>query len=171
MKKIKNILLTAVIALSSLSFTFAQSKVAHVDTSELSRLLPEAKTAMAEMEKLSKTFEEEVKDMVEAFQAKLKQYEAEQMNQTPEENQKRQVEISGQEQSIQGFQQQAQAQLQKRNIEYMTPITEKLMKAINDVADELGIDYVLDSTPGALRGVIRFQGEDITEQVKVKLGL
>ena len=35
MKKIKNILLTAIIALSSLSFTFAQSKVAHINTQEL----------------------------------------------------------------------------------------------------------------------------------------
>ena len=34
MKKIKNIILTAIIALSSLTFTFAQSKVAHLNVSE-----------------------------------------------------------------------------------------------------------------------------------------
>ena len=32
MKKINKIILTAIIALSSLTFTFAQSKVAHINT-------------------------------------------------------------------------------------------------------------------------------------------
>ena len=100
MKKINKIILTAVIALSTLNFTFAQSKVAHINTQELVASMPEMNTAKAELEKLAKTYETDIQTMAAELQSKVKQYDTEAPNQTDEENQKRLQEVQGMEQSI-----------------------------------------------------------------------
>ena len=172
MKKIKNILLTAVIALSSLSFTFAQGKVAHVNSNEIVPLLPEAIDARGEAEKLENTYKSDLEDLIGVIQAKVQQYEAEAVNQTPDENRKRQQELAELEQSYQAYQQQAQRDMQQKSMEWMKPINEKFMKAIDEVCEELGLDYVFDIGGNGNRGLlIRFNGKDITPEVKAKLGV
>ena len=114
MKKINKIILTAIIALSSLTYTFAQSKVAHINTQELVASMPEMNTAKAELEKLAKTYETDIQTMAAELQSKVKQYDTEAPNQTDEENQKRLKEVQGMEQSIRQYQQQAQYDLQKK---------------------------------------------------------
>ena len=97
MKKINKIILTAIIALSSLTYTFAQSKVAHINTQELVASMPEMNTAKAELEKLAKTYETDIQTMAAELQSKVKQYDTEAPNQTDEENQKRLQEVQGME--------------------------------------------------------------------------
>jgi len=168
MKKINNIILTAVIALSSFSFTYAQSKVAHINTQELVGSMPEMNTAKAELEKLAKTYETDIQTMAAELQSKVKQYDTEAVNQTDEENQKRLQEVQGMEQSIRQYQQQAQSDLQKKEFDLLKPISEKAQAAIIKVANGQGFDYVLDSTQG--QGVILANGKDLMVDVKSELG-
>jgi len=170
MKNLKSILLTMLVMLGTLTFTYAQNKVAHVNSSEIVPLLPEAIDARGEAEKLNNTYEKEIQDLAAAIQAKYQQYAAEAENQTDETNAERQRELADQEQSAQAYQRQIQEDMQKKSIEWMKPINEKFMKAVDAVADKLGIDYVFDV--GANRGLlIRFKGKDITPEVKAELGL
>ena len=168
MKKINRIILTAVIAISSLNFTFAQSKVAHINTQELVASMPEMNTAKAELEKLAKTYETDIQTMAAELQSKVKQYDTEAPNQTDEENQKRLQEVQGMEQSIRQYQQQAQSDLQKKEFDLLKPISEKAQAAIIKVANAQGFDYVLDSTQG--QGVILANGKDLMGDVKSELG-
>ena len=57
---------------------------------------------------------------------------------------------------------------QKKEFDLLKPITEKAQAAINKVAQELGFDYVLDSTQG--QGVIVANGVDLMTEVKKELG-
>jgi len=171
MKKIKNIILTAVIALSSLSFTFAQSKVAHLNVSEVMMLMPETKSAESDLQKLAQTYQSEIKDLEEAYAAKVKQYDAEAVNQTDETNQSRLQEVQEMQQSMQQYNQQAQKDLQKQQIDRIVPIQEKILAAINAVADSQGIEYVFDSTPGQGQTGLVFKGKDLAEDVRKELGL
>lgn len=164
-------MLTAVIALSSLNFTFAQSKVAHLNVSEIMRLMPETKIAESDFQKLAQTYQAELKDLEEAYGAKVKQYGAEEANQMPEENQKRFEEIQEMQQSMQQYNQQAQQDMQRKQIDMIVPIQEKVLAAINAVADSQGIDYVFDSTPGQGQTGLVFKGKDLAEDVKKELGL
>ena len=66
----------------------AQSKVAHISTDLLLSLMPETKALNADLEKLSKTYESELKGENDKLEAKLKKYEAEVDSQTDEVNQK-----------------------------------------------------------------------------------
>ena len=168
MKKINKIILTAIIALSSLTYTFAQSKVAHINTQELVASMPEMNTAKAELEKLAKTYETDIQTMAAELQSKVKQYDTEAPNQTDEENQKRLQEVQGMEQSIRQYQTQAQQDLQKKEFDLLKPITEKAKNAILKVGKAKGFDYVLDASQG--QGVIFAGGTDLLVDVKTELG-
>ena len=166
MKKIK---LSFVILFFAISFsTFAQSKIAHINTTDLVASMPEMNDAKAELEKLAKTYETDIQTMAADLQSKVKQYDSEAVSQTDEENAKRLQEVQGMEQSIRQYQAQAQQELQKKEFDLLKPITEKAQEAINKVAGELGYDYVLDSTQG--QGVIVANGADLMEDVKKELG-
>ena len=166
MKKIRISLLAILLAFSF--STFAQSKIAHINTTELVASMPEMNDAKSELEKLAKTYETDIQTMAAELQSKVKQYDTEAAAQTDEENAKRLQEVQGMEQSIRQYQAQAQQELQKKEFDLLKPITEKAQAAISKVADAMGFDYVLDSTQG--QGVIIANGTDLMIEVKKELG-
>lgn len=168
MKQFKTLLFAAILFVGATSLTVAQSKIAHINTTELVQSMPEMKAAQAELEKLSKTYEAEMKTMATEYQNKLKQYQAEAESQTEEENTKRAQEVQGMEQSIRQFQAGAQQDLGKKEEEMLKPILEKAKAAIQKVAKAQGFQYVLDSTPGS--GVLVSEGKNLMPDVKKELG-
>ena len=182
MKKIKMLLMSVFCVITFNSI--AQSKIAHINTTELVASMPEMNEAKSELEKLAKTYETDIQTMAAELQSKVKQYDTESENplkfaagwqdnislqsQNEQENAKRLQEVQGMEQSIRQYQAQAQQELQKKEFDLLKPITERAQAAINKVADALGFDYVLDSTQG--QGVIVSNGTDLMEEVKKELG-
>lgn len=168
MKHLKTLVLATALLIGSTSIMNAQSKVAHINTQELVSSMPETKAAQAEIDKLRKTYEADIKTMGTEYQNKIKQYDAEASTQTDEENQKRMQEVAGMEQSIRQFQAQAQQDLQKKEFDLLKPITERAKAAIQKIARAQGFQYVLDSTQG--QGVILAEGTDLMAAVKKELG-
>jgi outer membrane protein len=169
MKQFKTLLFAAALFIGATSFTQAQSKIAHINTQELIQAMPEMATAQAEMEKLGKTYEADIKAMATEYQNKMKQYEAEAPTKTDEENQKRLVEVQTMQQNIQQYQGQAQQEMQKKEVDLLKPITEKAKAAILKVARAKGFEYVLDSTQGG--GVIMADGNNLLDAVKKEMGI
>ena len=166
MRKIKILLLILCV---SISFAVnSQSKVAHINSTELVSSMPEMNEARTELEKLAKTYENDIQTMAAELQSKVKQYDTEASAQTDEENARRLQEVQGMEQSIRQYQGQAQQELQKKEFDLLKPITEKAQAAIVKVAKAQGFDYVLDSTQG--QGVILADGKNLIEDVKIELG-
>ena len=87
---------------------------------------------------------------------------------TDEENQKRLAEVQGMQQSIAGYQKQAQEDLQKKEADLMKPIYDEARAAIQAVAKAQGFDYVLDAMNG--QGVLFANGKDLLADVKKQLG-
>lgn len=169
MKHLKTLLFAAVLFLGLSAFSHAQTKVAHINTTELVQAMPKMKAAQAEIQQLSKTYEAEMKTMGTEYQTKVKQYSAEAESQTEEENAKRAQEVQQMEQSIRQYQANAQQDLQKKEEELLKPILEEAKAAIQRVAKAQGIQYVLDSTQGS--GVIVAEGKDLLADVKKELGI
>ena len=142
-----------------------------MNVSEVMMLMPETKSAESDLQKLAQTYQSEIKDLEEAYAAKVKQYDAEAVNQTDETNQSRLQEVQEMQQSMQQYNQQAQKDLQKQQIDRIVPIQEKILAAINAVADSQGIEYVFDSTPGQGQTGLVFKGKDLAEDVRKELGL
>ncbi|MCF7559228.1 OmpH family outer membrane protein [Sabulilitoribacter multivorans] len=166
MKHLKTILLATALCIGTISFTQAQSKIAHINTQELIAAMPAAKAAQAEIEALGKTYQTDIQASITEYQNTVKQYEAEAATKTDEENQKRGLDLQEKQQRIQQFRADAQQDLAKKEAELFKPIQEQAMKAINEVAKEQGFQYVLDRAT-----LIVADGKDILADVKKKLGI
>ena len=99
MKKFRSLLLIAIITLG-FSTVQAQEKIGHISTDLLISLMPETKALNTELEKLSKTYESELKAEETKLEAKLQKYQAEQGSQTDEVNQQRGVEVQQDRQNL-----------------------------------------------------------------------
>lgn len=168
MKHFKTLLFATLLFVGTTSLATAQSKIAHINTTELVQAMPEMTTAQAEIEKLTKTYEVQIKEMATELQNKIKQYQAEVDTKTEEENTSRSKEVSQMEQGIRQFQGQAQEDLGKKEAALYKPIFEKAKSAIDKVAKAQGFQYVLDSTQGG--GVLVADGKDLMADVKKELG-
>ena len=168
MKQIKTLLIAATLFFGATSFTNAQSKVAHINTTELIQAMPAMKTAQKEMENIGKTYQADIEAMKSELKTKTERFEAEAATKTQEENEKRYIEVQTDQQDMQQYAAGAQQKLQKKEVELLKPITEKAKAAILKVAKAQGFNYVLDSSPQS--GVIMADGKDLLADVKKELG-
>lgn len=169
MKQFKTLFIALALTLGATAFTNAQSKVAHIATQDLVETMPAYKDAMSQLEKLEKTYDAEIKDMLSEAQGTMQRYQSEAETVTEEENAKRASELQATERRIQEHSQRARQELQKKENDLIRPVIEKAREAIQKVAREQGYDYVLDSTTGT--GVILADGKDLMTDVKAELGM
>ena len=167
MKNFKTILLIAVFTLGLGGVANAQ-KMGHIDFEKLVAEMPETKKLGLDMEKLGKTYQDEVEGMAKKLDAKMKKYTQEQNTQTKEINEIRAKEVQQENARYEQLRQTAYQDMQKKKAEGLQPIIEKAQKAIQDVAASKGILYVLDATVG--KGLLVKKGEDLFAAVKAKLG-
>ncbi|MBU3821989.1 OmpH family outer membrane protein [Flavobacteriaceae bacterium XHP0103] len=168
MKQLKTLLLATALCIGTVSFTQAQSKVAHINTNELVAAMPEMKNVQAEIQTLEKTLQTDMQSMITELQNKSKQYTAEAPTKTQEENSKRDQELQSMEQNIMQFREEASQQLQQKQQDLMQPISERARTAILKVSRAQGFDYVLDTAQGS---VIMADGKNLLDDVKKELGI
>ena len=130
--------------------------------------MPERAEAEKQMQDLTKRYEDEYVKLQEDFQKKYVEFQS--MGDTIPEAIKirRSEEIQTMYQRIESFRQIADQDLAKKQEEFMIPIQQKLMDAINAVGSENGFTYIFDANAAYYRGV---GNEDVTPLVKAKLGI
>ena len=168
MKQIKKAAIAFVLILAATSFVNAQSKIAHINVTDLLADMPEMKTAQAELKKLQETYKADIESSMTELKNKYTQYSSEATAKSEEENQKRAQELQGFEKNIGEAQQAAQQELAKKQAELFEPISKKALAAIEKVAAAQGYDYVIDATQGG--GLIVAKGKDLLPEVKQELG-
>lgn len=167
MKNLKSLFVALLMALP-MTFIYAQSKVAHIDTQKLIGEMPEVIAAQKQLEQLEKTYTSEIENTYKEFQTKAQSYSADAANQTDVTNQARQKELETMQQNINQYRETAAQDLQKKQVEMMRPLYDKARAAIEKVAAEQGFDYVLDASAGG--SVIMAKGKDLMADVKSELG-
>ena len=167
MKNLKSLFVALLMALP-MTFTYAQSKVAHIDTQKLIGEMPEVIAAQKQLEQLEKTYTSEIENTYKEFQTKAQSYSADAANQTDVTNQARQKELETMQQNINQYRETAAQDLQKKQVEMMRPLYDKARAAIEKVAAAQGFDYVLDASAGG--SVIMAKGKDLMAGVKAELG-
>ena len=165
MKKITFLALLSVFTLSSM----AQNKFGYIDSQELLILMPERKTAEAEVQNFAKSLEAQLGSMTAEYQQSVQEYQANEATYTDLVKQDKIAEITGLEQRIQTFQQNAQQSLQTKEQELLEPILAKARKAIEDVATEGNFTYIFDKSIGSI--LYAKDSENVLNLVKKKLGL
>ena len=165
MKKILLLSLTFLISISS----FSQNKFGYIDSQELLLLMPERKIAEEEVQTFAKSLESQLQAMTAEYQQSVQEYQANEATYTDLVKQDKVTEITGLEQRIQSFQQNAQQALQSKEQELLEPILQKARQAIEDVASEGDYTYIFDKSVGSILYVK--ESENILDKVKKKLKL
>ncbi|MEE9406667.1 MAG: OmpH family outer membrane protein [Polaribacter sp.] len=167
MKNLKTLLLIAVFTLGVAGIANAQ-KVGHIDFEKLVAEMPQTKALKLDIEKLGKTYQDEIKGMAKKLDAKRKKYIAESEAQTKDTNDQRALELQKEGATYEKTRQFAYQDMQKQQNEKLSPIIEKAEKAVQAVAATKGLLYIMDSSKG--KGLLVSKGEDIFNAVKAKLG-
>mgnify|MGYP000089483443 FL=1 len=165
MKKITFLFLISLITLSA----FSQNKFGYIDSQELLMLMPERKNAESEVQNFAKSLESQLAAMTAEYQESVQDYQSNEASYTDLIKQDKIAEITGLEQRIQAFQQNAQQSLQKKEQELLEPILSKARSAIEEVAIEGNFTYIFDKSVGSI--LYAKESENVLSLVKKKLKL
>lgn len=166
-------ILPIIIAIFIFTFTGkAQTtlKIGHVNVQELVQTHPDIDSIHAVLEQETKDMEEVYADMLKEQQNKMDIFEKESAGYSEIMKKSKQEELLALSQKIQTYNQTAQQQIRKRNMELVQPVYEEVNEAIKKVSKEKGLTYVLDVSTGTL-AYISEGAEDITPLVKKQLGI
>ncbi len=150
----------------------AQTKVGHINSSELIEAMPEAdsiqKKLAKEQEQWKKILEEKDQDMRAKYAAFMEISEDPSVSNTMKEIKMQEVENL--QKQYQELQQRANQELQNMQEVLLEPLLAKVKNAIAEVAKANGYAYVMETSEGS--GVIYSDTKyDLLPLVKAKLGL
>ena len=172
-KKMKNIVkLVVAIALVALcSNISAQTlKLAHINKQELVMSMPEYDSASVKLQKFAQDLESAIEEMNVELNRKTDDWTKNQANWTDLVKQSKLDEIQSIQTRISTFQQQAQESFGQEQQKLMQPVIEKADKAIDAVAKEQGVTYVINGDSQIL--VFKAVGTlDLLPAVKQHLGI
>ena len=149
---------------------YAQSKVGHVSTQKLLEMMPEVKVANAQLDTVNKTYQAQMKALLDEYQKQQQDLQDQSKKYPDPVLQDKRKAFQALTERIQAFRDDANADIQKKQEDLMTPIRKKLADAIQAVAIAGKYDIVLD---GSQQGVVLYaaDNDDLTEAVMKKLGL
>ena len=147
-------------------------KFGYVNTSEIFNIMPDKVTAENQLKTVSDKYEAEFKNLQDAFQKKMADYEAADKDATTPQaiKDRHQQELQDDYVKIQNFQQTAAQDLQRQQETLLAPITQKIQNAIQAVGAEGGYTFIFDQAAGAII-YTGSNAEDVSAKVKAKLGI
>ena len=166
MKRI--LLIAAAASMFSLAAT-AQTKFAHVNFGELVQLMPEADSAMVQLEAANNEAQETYNSMVSEFQSKYDQFEQKQATWTPAVRESKQKELMDIQTRVQEFQQAIQQDMNQLQNTLMAPIYQKAQEVVTNLAKEKGVIYVYDMS--SLLYIDESQSINLTAEARERLNI
>ncbi len=147
----------------------AQQKFGHVNFGNLLESMPEVTTANVELEAYQETLLNEFEFKKQAFEAKFAGYQREYAEGLMSRAKQEQVEIELREeqQTLMIAQNELGDRIQQKRAELLSPLVERLQKAIDAVGEEGGYSMIFDVSLGAL--LHAKDSQNLDAQVKAKL--
>ena len=149
---------------------FGEALIAHINTAAVLEAMPDKVRAEKDLEQYYRGLENQLQAMANEYQTKMQDYQANQSTMSSFVKQSKEKEIIDLQNRIQQFQANAEGEFEAKRAELLSPILIIIQNAINAVASENDLSYVIDVSTGAAV----FLGEDaidITYMVMKKLGI
>ncbi|MDR0763061.1 MAG: OmpH family outer membrane protein [Bacteroidales bacterium] len=162
-------LLTLLTAVAATIPVKAQAKFGHINSSEIVQALPETDSAQNKLKAYSEELQKNVQTMQTELQNKYMEYQNGRAQWSDLIRSTKEREISEMQARITEFGEQAEADYKDKTQQLLLPITEKVKKAIEDVAKEGKYSYIFDTSTGAFLYTI--ESDDVAPLVKKKLGI
>lgn len=125
-------------------------KIGHVNIPEIVQKMPETDSIKSVIEKETKEMEKMYEEMITEHESNLKKFDAEKRSYTDFVRSTKESDLMEMAAKIQQFQQNANQQLQQRNMELFQPVYIKINQAIKQVAQQNNFTYILELSSGAL---------------------
>ncbi len=161
----KKLIIAVLLALPIIA---SAQKFGHINTQELFAEMPEVAQVKLKMDTIQSQYENQLASMNEEFQKKVQDYQTQEATMAEAIKQIRQQELQEMQQRIQLFYQTAEQDIQKKQQELLTPVHEKMTKAIKTVGERDGYTYIFDSAAMVHIGA---DAIDATPAVKKELGI
>nr|WP_240047343.1 OmpH family outer membrane protein [Hymenobacter nivis] len=175
MKTLRLTLAAALLTAGTLAANSAQAqaplKIGYTSVQYVLSQMPESKQIESSLKTYNEQLAAQMKSKYGEYETKLKAYQQGAAGMTDVVKADKEKELTGLQQSIQEFQRSAEQSLQQKQQSLLRPALDKLQKTIDDVANENGYTYVLNSdgdTPTLLHGP---KDGDISEIVLKKMGI
>lgn len=175
MKKVTLTLITVCASIMLFAQAPAQpaQKIGYADWNYIFSQMPEYKQIDNELKTHGSQLENQLKAKYQDYEAKVDAFKKMPASTSDIIKQDKERELLALQENIQKFQQDAQASVQKKQVDLMQPVYAKVGKAIEDVAKEQGYSFILN--PQLLSGddVLLYSDEkyDISGSVLKKLGV
>lgn len=170
----KNIFVLSFIFLFTSGFAVSNleaQKVGHLNSALILSEMPEVLAADAELETLQQQLVNQAQRKVEALQRDYQELvrKEQQGDLSPRQLQEEQNRLREKEMELQMEDQNIQSTLMRKREELLSPIIDKVQKAIEDVARENNFQYILDTSAGTV--LYQDPTMDVADLVRAKLGL
>lgn len=169
MKKTIYILFIAICALTINVTAQNDAKFGHLNYAELMQLVPGFDTAQTNLLSYQNELQAEGEQMVNEFKEKQAQLQAfaNTATATQAKLKIKQDELENLYKRIQEYSQSIESLVYEKQLEILKPLQDLLLEAIKDVAKEGNYTYIFDVNTLASSAL----GDDISEKVKIKLGI
>ena len=160
---------TLIIAMVGMVSAVQAQKFGYVNSQEILASMPDVKQADANLEALQKQLQKKGQGMVEQLQkdyAEIQQ-KIERGELSPKQQEEEGKKLETRQQEIAKFEQEMVNQIQEKRATELKPISDKINKAISDVAKENGFQFIFD------QGILLYaeSAQDVSSLVKGKLGI
>ena len=143
-------------------------KFAHMNSQEVIIAMPEYTKAQADLEAMSKQYQEEMQRSQAEFNKKVQEFQQQADSLPKNIAERRQKELQDMAQRQEEFQQEAYQNMQKANQDALVPIYKKLDEAIQGKAE--GVIYIFDLARTPIP-YVSSESVDVTAKVKTQLGI
>jgi outer membrane protein len=169
MKKLLKLTLVVVLVMSSTSL-FAQ-KFGRINSQEIIANMAETKEAQTQLEAFATELQAQMESIQVEFNTKFQEYQKGAATMSDSVKQIKEKELTEIQTRLRDFEQMAQQDIQKKQMELFQPIQEKAVNAINEVAKAGGYVFVYDVISGSMAYVDEATVTDLGPAVRTKLGI
>jgi len=162
-----------VIFLTFAAFTTFAQRFAFDDSDYILKHMPEYQAAQKQLAALSDQWQKEVDAKSQEIERMYKAYDADKILMTADMKKRREAEIGDKEKEIKNFQRikfGPDGELAKKSNELIKPIQDKIMKAVQAVAENEELDMVFDKNSEIIM-LYRNPRLDKSDEVLTRLGL
>ena len=164
----KKVLLTLLVCVGIILSAQAQ-KFGYLNSNELLAMMPESIEMQEELQTYAKGLESQLSAMQAEYEKKVVEYQQNETSYTDVIKEDKIREIESIQQRVVEFQKNARQSLSEKEAELFTPIRDKAMIAIDNVAKEGNYTFIFDSGSGSF--LYAAESENVLSLVKSKLGL
>lgn len=146
----------------------AQLRIGFMNTQEVLNQLPEREKIENEINDFISQRQQQLQARTAAFQDSVAQYQENQSSMTEAQRKQREQELTDMQTELNELQQSYRMDVQRKRNELLQPIFDRINRAIEAIAKQRGLDFVINEATGMGESIVFYASNDsldITEEV------